>query len=79
MKLIFCPVAETSLLTPLLFSADGKFSEDAATQGNGSDLLNLGDLSSCLRSMMKGTGGECGAKQQLESKMAAFVSTRFFQ
>ncbi|XP_060764120.1 PHD finger protein 12 isoform X2 [Neoarius graeffei] len=37
-------------------SSDGKFSEDAATQGNGSDLLNLGDLSSCLRSMMKGTG-----------------------
>lgn len=28
---------------------------------------------------MKGTGGECGAKQQLEPKMVAFVSTRFFQ
>ncbi|KAB5543297.1 hypothetical protein PHYPO_G00077440 [Pangasianodon hypophthalmus] len=37
-------------------SSDGKCSEDAVAQGNGSDLLNLGDLSSCLRSMMKGTG-----------------------
>ncbi|XP_027014498.1 PHD finger protein 12 [Tachysurus fulvidraco] len=37
-------------------SSDEKFSNDAAAQGNGSDLLNLGDLSSCLRSTMKGFG-----------------------
>ncbi|KAI5624483.1 PHD finger protein 12, partial [Silurus asotus] len=37
-------------------SCDGKICEDAAAQGNRSDLLNLGDLSSCLRGMMKGTG-----------------------
>ncbi|KAL7848343.1 hypothetical protein AOLI_G00230610 [Acnodon oligacanthus] len=37
-------------------SSDGKLGEDAATQGSGSELLNLGDLSSCLKSMMKGTG-----------------------
>ncbi|XP_058268428.1 PHD finger protein 12 [Hemibagrus wyckioides] len=37
-------------------SSGEKFSEGAAAQGNGSDLLNLGDLSSCLRSMMKGFG-----------------------
>lgn len=57
---------ESSLLISLLFVTDEKFSDDAAAQGNGSDLLNLGDLSSCLRSTMKGFGGEGGAKQQLQ-------------
>ncbi|TSM28202.1 PHD finger protein 12 [Bagarius yarrelli] len=37
-------------------SSDGKFSEDATAQGNGSDLLNTGDFSSCLRNMIKGNG-----------------------
>lgn len=59
----------------VLFCTDGKFSEDAAAQGNGSDLLNLGDLSSCLKSMMKGTGGKHGARQNLGPNTAAFIST----
>ncbi|XP_007244829.3 PHD finger protein 12 [Astyanax mexicanus] len=37
-------------------SSDGKLRDAAATQGSGSDLFNLGDLSSCLKSMMKGAG-----------------------
>ncbi|XP_053372369.1 PHD finger protein 12 [Clarias gariepinus] len=39
-------------------SSDGKICDTDATQtqGNGSSLLNLGDLSSCLRSMIKGSG-----------------------
>ncbi|MCJ8742245.1 hypothetical protein PDJAM_G00079860 [Pangasius djambal] len=50
------PDASASCQVSSVPSSDGKCSEDAAAQGNGSDLLNLGDLSSCLRSMMKGTG-----------------------
>ncbi|XP_076842597.1 PHD finger protein 12 [Brachyhypopomus gauderio] len=37
-------------------STDGKFSGDVAAQSPGSELLNLGDLSSCLKGMMKGCG-----------------------
>lgn len=69
---------ESSSVTALLFSADGKFSRDAAAQGNGSDLLNLGDLSSCLKSMMKGTGGKCSAKKHPKLKLITFISTLFF-
>ncbi|XP_066507491.1 PHD finger protein 12 [Hoplias malabaricus] len=36
-------------------SSDGKRSEDTVRQGSSSELLNLGDLSNCLKSMMKGT------------------------
>ncbi|XP_062870286.1 PHD finger protein 12 isoform X2 [Trichomycterus rosablanca] len=37
-------------------STDGKLSEDAVTQSSGVDHFNLGDLSSCLKNMMKGNG-----------------------
>lgn len=49
-----------NLFNPVLSPTDGKICDTDATQtqGNGSSLLNLGDLSSCLRSMIKGSGGE---------------------
>ncbi|XP_017344299.1 PHD finger protein 12 isoform X2 [Ictalurus punctatus] len=50
------PDTSTSCQVSSVPSSDGKFRDDAAAQGKGSDLLNLGDLSSCLKSMMKGTG-----------------------
>lgn len=37
-------------------SSDGKLRDAAAAPGTGSELFNLGDLSSCLKSMMKGAG-----------------------
>lgn len=50
------PDSSVSCQVSLVPSSDGKFSKDSTAQGNGSDLLNTGDLSSCIRNMMKGNG-----------------------